>query len=272
MAGREFPVETAPRARHIGWLNRIGLWTLFLRDILRDIDIWKITIAAPALQAVLFALIFQLALGGTSLTMGGLDFAAFLMPGLVAFVVLERGFEATAYMMVYDKLEGMITDVIGAPLTATEMVTGFAMMAAVSAVMTGIATWLALLPFLAAAPAAPGVFLLFAFGGGLMMGLVGLAGGLWADKWDHISGIQSFVIVPVMYMSGVFFSLDRLPAGLRPIAALNPVYYVIDGMRFGLTGSAEADLWTGFAVMSGVVVVLWLLCWRLLATGYKLKP
>jgi len=269
---REVPAETAPRARHIGRLNRIGLWTLFWRDILRDLEIWKITIAAPALQAVLFALIFQLALGGASLTMAGLDFASFLVPGLVAFVVLERGFEATAYMMVYDKLEGMITDVIGAPLTAAEMVAGFAFMAAVSAVVTGAATWLALLPFLAAAPAAPVALLVFAFGGGLMMGLIGLAGGLWADKWDHISGVQSFVVIPVVYMSGVFFSLDRLPPEIRPIAALNPVYYVIDGVRYGLTGGAEADPWTGFTVMSGVVVALWLLCWRLFATGYKLKP
>jgi ABC-2 type transport system permease protein len=272
MTSREVPAETTPRARHIGWLNRIGLWTLFWRDLLRDLEIWKITIAAPALQAVLFALIFQLALGGASLTMGGLDFSAFLVPGLVAFVVLERGFESTAYMMVYDKLEGMITDVIGAPLTPAEMVTGFAVMAAVSAVITGIATWLALLPFLAAAPAAPGLLLVFAFGGGLMMGLVGLAGGLWADKWDHISAVQSFVVIPVIYMSGVFFSLDRLPQEIRVVAELNPVYYVIDGMRYGLTGGAEADPRTGLAVVAAIVAALWLLCWRLLETGYKLKP
>ncbi len=260
------------RARHIGWLNRIGLWTLFLRDLLRDLEIWKITIAAPALQAVLFALIFELALGSASLTMAGLDFSAFLVPGLVAFVVLERGFESTAYMIVYDKLEGMITDVIGAPLTAAEMVTGFALMAAVSAIMTGLATWLALLPFLAAVPAAPGLLLLFAFGGGLMMGLIGLVGGLWADKWDHISAVHSFVVVPVVYMSGVFFSLDRLPPEIRTVAQLNPVYYVIDGVRYGISGSAEADPQTGLAVIAAAVTALWMLCWRLLESGYKLKP
>ena len=88
--------------------------------MLRGLDIWKITIAAPALQSLLFAFIFQLALGDASVSMGGLDFNAFLAPGLVAYVVLERGFESTAFMMVYDKLEGMITDVIGAPLTPAE--------------------------------------------------------------------------------------------------------------------------------------------------------
>jgi len=268
----EVPVDDAPRARYIGRLNRIGLWTLFLRDLLRDLEIWKITIAAPALQAVLFALIFELALGGASLTMGGLDFAAFLVPGLVAFAVLERGFESTAYMIVYDKLEGMITDVLGAPLSPAEMVAGFGIMAAVSAVITGAATWLALLPFLAAPPAAPGLLLAFAFGGGLTMGLVGLAGGLWADKWDHISGVQTFVVIPAIYMSGVFFSLDRLPHGIRQIAEFNPVHYLIDGMRYGITGYAEADPVTSLAVMTLTAAALWLLCWRLLVTGYKLKP
>lgn len=263
---------SGPRARHIGRLNRIGLWSLFWRDLLRDLKIWKITIAAPALQAVLFALIFQLALGGASLTMAGLDFPAFLVPGLIAFATLERGFESTAYMIVYDKLEGMITDVIGAPLTPAELVTGFSVMAAVSAVITGIATWLALLPFLTSVPAAPGLLLIFAFGGGLMMGLIGLAGGLWADKWDHISAVQTFVVIPAIYMSGVFFSLDRLPENIRTVAEFNPVYYVIEGVRFGLTGRAEADPRTALAVMAAAVVVLWLLCWRLLATGYKLKP
>jgi ABC-2 type transport system permease protein len=242
-----------PRARHIGRLNRIGLWTLFLRDLLRDLEIWKITIAAPALQAVLFALIFELALG-------------------VAFVALERGFESTAYMMVYDKLEGMITDVIGAPLTAAELVGGIAVMAAVSAVITGAAAWLALLPFRPAVPAAPGLLLAFAFGGGMMMGLLGLVGGLWADKWDHISAVHSFAVVPVIYMSGVFFSLDRLPGAIRAVAAFNPVYYVIDGVRYGLTGAARAEPLAGLAIMTVAVAALWLLCWRLLAAGYKLKP
>lgn len=271
MTGRRIPADAAPAARHIGRMNWLGTYTLFLRDLLRDLEIWKITVAAPALQAVLFALIFDLALGDASLTMGGLAFSAFLVPGLVAYVVLERGFESTAYMMVYDKLEGMITDVIGAPLTPAELVLGFGLMAAVSAMITGAVTWLALLPFLQSLPAAPFALLVFAFGGGLMMGLAGLVGGLWADKWDHVSGVHTFAIVPILYMSGVFFSLDRLPEGLRTLAAFNPVFYVIDGVRYGLTGQAAADPLTSLFVVIAVDVLLCLACWRLFASGYKLK-
>ena len=91
---RGVPADYLLRARRFGRVNWLGLWTLFLRDLLRDLEIWKITVAAPALQSLLFAFIFQLALGGASLTMGGLDFNAFLVPGLIAYVVLERGFES----------------------------------------------------------------------------------------------------------------------------------------------------------------------------------
>lgn len=269
---REVPVESVPRARHIGRVNWIGLWTLFLRDLLRDLEIWKITIGAPALQALLFALIFQLALGEASLTMGGLDFTAFLVPGLVAYVVLERGFESTAFMMVYDKLEGMITDVIGAPLTPAELTIGFSATAAVSSVITGMVTWLVLLPFLAAPPAHPFALLFFAFAGGGMLGLVGLIGGLWADKWDHISAVQTFVVIPALYMSGVFFSLDRLPDFFQSLARFNPAWYVIDGTRYGLTGTATGNPLFGCVVVLAVDAALWMLCWRLFASGYKLKP
>ena len=266
------PAGQGLRVRRFGRVNWIGLWTLFLRDLLRDLDIWKITVAAPALQSLLFAFIFQLALGDVSLTMGGLDFNAFLVPGLIAYVVLERGFESTAYMMVYDKLEGMITDVIGAPVTPAEMTIGFAVMAAASALITGMATWLVLLPFLASVPADPLALIFFAVNGGAMLGMVGLAGGLWADKWDHITGVQTFVVVPALYMSGVFFSLDRLPDGIRAVAELNPAWYVIDGIRYGLTSTATADPAIGAFVVLAVNVALWLICWRLFASGYKLKP
>lgn len=265
------PAEGAPAARRIGRVNWIGLWTLFWRDVLRDLDIWKITVAAPALNSLLFALIFKLALGDASVTMGGLDFTAFLVPGLVAYALLERGFEATAYSLVYDKLERMIEDVVTAPLSAAETAIGYGLSATCVAMVTGTAAWLALLPFLQSLPAEPVALLVFGFAGGLMMGLLGVIGGLWAYKWDHITAVQTFVVIPALFMSGVFFSFDRLPEQFHLLAALNPLYYAIDGMRFGLTGRAGVDPAAGLAVVAAVDTVLWLACWRLFASGYKLK-
>ncbi len=260
-----------PAYRRFGAVNLLGTWTLYKRDMVRGFEIWGITIVAPALQSVLFALVFTLALGGAKLVMGGVDFTAFLIPGLIAFTVLERGFESTGFMLVFDKLEEIIRDIVAAPLTPAETVTGFALMSASASVVTGVATGLALFPFLDALPRAPLALFAFAFLGGMMMGLVGLVGGLWADKWDHISAVQTFIVIPAIYMSGVFFSLDRLAEPWRTMAGFNPVYFVIDGIRYGLTGRAAADPATGLVVVLLVDVALWLLCWRLVAAGYKLK-
>lgn len=262
---------TSLHARRFGAVNALGTLTLYRRDVLRAFDIWGITIVAPALQSVLFALVFRLALGETSVTMGGIDFATFLIPGLVAYTALERGFESTGFMMVFDKLEGVIGDVLTAPLTSAEIVLAYGLMAASTAVITGTATGIALFPFTATLPAAPLTLLAFTFFGGLMLGLLGLLAGLWADKWDHISAVQTFVVIPAIFMSGVFFSLDRLPDALRAVAELNPVYYVIDGIRYGMTGQAGADPAAGILVVIAINTVLWLICWRLLVSGYKLK-
>ena len=98
-----------------------------------------------------------------------------------------------------------------------------------------------------------------------------LAAGLWADKWDHITAVETFIVVPAIYLSGVFFSLDRVGGSFAAAARYNPVYFVIDGMRYGMTGRAEADPLSGLAVVLAVDAALWLLCWRLVASGYKLK-
>ncbi len=260
-----------PTARRFGAVNVAGAWTLYWRDMLRTFNIWGITIVAPALQAVLFALAFKLVLGEASLTMGGMDFASFLVPGLIAATVLSRAFESTAFFMVYDKLEGIVTDLVAAPLTPAETVTGYALMSASTAVITGATTGLALSPFLDSLPQAPLALVAFAFLGGLMTGLVGLVAGLWADKWDHITAAQTFFVLPAIYLSGVFFSLDRLAGTFATVARINPVYFVIDGMRYGMTGHAEVDPLAGLAVVLAVDAALWLLCWRLIASGYKLK-
>ncbi len=262
---------SGPKARRFGAVNLLGAWTLYRRDMLRNLDIWGITIVAPALQAVLFALAFKLILGEASLTMGGMDFAGFLAPGLIAATVLSRAFESTGFFMVYDKLEGMVIDLVAAPLTPAETVTSYALMSASTAVVTGAATSLALAPFLDSPPQAPLALIAFAFLGALMTGLIGLAAGLWADKWDHITTAQTFIVLPAIYLSGVFFSLDRLGGAVATVASYNPVYFVVDGIRYGMTGRAEVDPLSGLAVVLAVDAALWLLCWRLVASGYKLK-
>lgn len=263
-----------PAPRRFGRVNWLGAWTVCRRDLQRNIQEWSTSFLAPALQSLLFAVVFGFALGGADAAarVGDLDYVAFLAPGLVAYALLERAFETTAFSIVYDKLERMINDVIGAPLTPGEIVAGYALAATGTGMLAGAATFLALLPFLPGPPHSIVATLAFGAAGALMLGLIGLAGGLWAYKWDHISGVETFVVVPIVYMSGVFFPLDRLPGALHVLATYNPLYYVIDGMRWGLIGRAGTDPLGGFAVVVAADAALWALCWVLFRIGYKLKP
>lgn len=105
-----------------------------------------------------------------------------------------------------------------------------------------------------------------------MLSLLGVIGGIWSDKFDHIAAVTNFIITPLSFLSGTFYSISRLPETAQIIAQLNPFFYMIDGFRYGFIGQADASIWVGMAVVAGVDAVLWLICWRMFDTGYKLKP
>ncbi len=262
---------TAPRARRFGRVNALGLSSLYRREIHRGFKIWGITLAAPALRSVLFAGVFTLVIRGVAQTMGGMPFLAFLLPGLVAAAVLERAFEATAFSLVYDKVEHIINDIVAAPLAPVEIVIAYALASATGALLAGLSVWLVLIPFGLGFPAAPLVTLYFAFGGAMMIALFGQLSGLWAAKWDHLSGVQTFVFMPVVFLSGVFFSLDRLTPTARLVAQFNPVFHVVDGIRYGFTGRADSDPLISALAVLAVDVLLFAAAYRLFARGYKLK-
>lgn len=264
-------MNAPPRARHFGRVNGRGLVALYQREMRRGLKIWGITLAAPALRAILFAGVFALVIRGVVETMGGMPFVEFLLPGLVAAAVLERAFEATAFSLIYDKLERIITDIVAAPLTPAEMVIAYALASSTGALLSGLTVWLALIPFGLGFPAVPMAAFAFALGGALMIALFGQLAGLWATKWDHLSGVQTFVFMPVVFLSGVFFSLDRLGPTAQIVARFNPVFHVVDGVRFGFSGRADGDPLVSAVVVLVVDVALFAAAYRLFARGYKLK-
>ena len=171
----------------------------------------------------------------------------------------------------YDKTEGIFGDLATLPLTPGEIVLAYAAATVTGSIIVSAIVWAALLPLGGTLPVAPFALLFFIAVGSLMVGLFSQISGLWARKWDYIISVQTFVFMPFVFLSGVFFSLDELSDGARFYAQLNPVFYVVDGIRFALTGRAEADPWLGAAVTLGVVVVLWALAYRLFAIGYRYK-
>ena len=260
-----------PTARRFGLLNWLGLLTFFRREMARGFKIWKITLAAPAIRAVLFASVFGLAIDGPDATMGGLPFMTFLMPGLITVAVLERAFESAAFSIVYDKTEGIFGDLAVLPLTPGEIVFGFAAATVTGSLMVAAVVAAALFPFVGLLPENPGVLVFFVAIGALMIGLFSQIAGLWAKKWDYINSVQTFIFLPFVFFSGVFFALDSLPAAMRPLAQANPIFYVVDGIRYGMTGRAEADPVFGAFVCIGVTAFFWAVSYRLFSVGYRMK-
>ncbi len=260
-----------PVARRFGLFNWLGLATFYRREMARNFKIWKITLAAPAIRAVLFASVFGLAIDHENAVMGGLPFMTFLIPGLVTVAALERAFESSAFSIVYDKMEGIFGDLAVLPLTPGELVLGFSAAAVSGSLMVAVVVWAALLPFGEALPYNPLALLFFVAIGSLMIGLFSQIAGLWARKWDYITSVQTFIFLPFVFFSGVFFSLDELPAFLLPVARANPVFYIVDGIRFSLTGQAEVSPVVGAVVCVGVAAILWVVSYRLFSIGYRMK-
>jgi ABC-2 type transport system permease protein len=260
------PAAPAVAARRFKRWNIIGVRTLWTREISRTLKLWPVSIGAHALQALLFASIFSVVLSGADPLMiaGRVDFVTFLLPGM-------RAFEASAFSIVFDKLEGVIADIVAAPLTPIEALFAYAAAAVSSSFIAGSAVWLALQLFGLGLPDHLFVFLFFAIGGGLMVGLGALLAGIWADKWDHLAAVQTFFFMPVVFLSGVFFSLDQLPDGWRLVAQFNPLYYIVDGIRFGLSGVGGESLTIGIIMVVAANLLLWVGCHNVLRRGYKLK-
>ncbi|NKB49908.1 MAG: multidrug ABC transporter permease [Alphaproteobacteria bacterium] len=260
-----------PRVRRFGAINGRGLATFYRREVHRGFKIWGITLAAPSIRALLFAGVFALVVGASGKVVLGMPFLEFLVPGLIAVAILERTFESAAFSMVYDKTEGIFGDLATAPLTPAELVLAYAGSSVTGGLIVGTVVWAVLLPFGGQVPVAPFTLAYFAIAGALIIALFSQIAGLWAPKWDYLAGVQTFIFLPFVFLSGVFFSLDQLPAALQPWARANPVFYIVDGVRFGITGRGDADPLIGVIVTMGCIGVLAAISYRLFAIGYRVK-
>jgi len=265
-------MQTLPPApRRIGAVNWVGLWTLYLKEVRRFVKVATQTVLAPLVTTLLFLAIFSLALGRASATIGGVPYLAFLAPGLVMMAMVQNAFANTSSSIMISKIQGNIVDVLMPPLSAAELTIGFAAGGVSRGLMVGLAVGVAMavvVPFtIHSVP-----FVLFhAVTASLLMALIGILAGIWADKFDHLAAVTNFVITPFAFLSGTFYSVERLPELWQVIAHLNPFFYMIDGFRYGFIGHADGSLAAGVAVMTGANLALGLLTWRLFATGWKLK-
>jgi ABC-2 type transport system permease protein len=260
-----------PRPRAVGRVNWRGLWTLYMKEVWRFLNVIGQTVAAPMVTALLFFAIFNLALGRAVETAGGVPYPQFLAPGLIMMTLVQNAFANTSSSILIAKVQGNIVDILMPPLSATELTVGIAMGGVTRGLMVAAAVLVGLLPFAPVEIHDPVAIVYFAFMASLMLALLGMIGGIWAEKFDHLAAITNFVITPLSFLSGTFYSIQRLPEEWHIAAFVNPFFYMIDGLRYGFIGHADGNIVVGAVLVLGVNAALMAWTHRILATGYKLK-
>lgn len=263
-------------ARRFGAVNWLGLQTLTAKEIRRFMKVSGQTIFAPLVSTVLFLLVFIQAFGRQRAEIDGVPYVEFLAPGLIMMAVLTNAFANSSSSIIIGKVQGSIVDVLMPPLTAGELMTAFLVGAAVRGLLVGFVTAVTSAAFMAMSGAEmhlrePLAIFYFSIAGSVMFALAGVAGGIWADKFDQLAVIQNFLITPLTFLSGTFYLIKRLPEPFLTVSHFNPVFYLIDGFRFGFTGKIETAPWGGVLVTLGIDLALAAFCYGMFRSGYKLK-
>jgi ABC-2 type transport system permease protein len=254
-----------------GPVNWVGLGALYSKEVRRFLAVATQTILAPMVTTLLFLAIFVLGLGGAVATINGVSYTQFLAPGLVMMSITQNAFANTSSSILISKIQGNIVDLLMPPLSPLEKLAGIALGGLTRGLIVGLTTMLAMLPFVPISIQHIFFVAYYAVAASLFLSLIGLLTGIWSEKFDHLAGITNFIITPLAFLSGTFYSAERLPVFWQWIAHLNPFFYMIDGFRYGFIGKADGSLTAGVIVLAGCNLALaWLSLWCF-RSGFRLK-
>jgi len=271
MGNRRQQDGTEPGRRRFGRVNWLGLYTLTEREVVRFTSIWSQTVLAPLITAALFLAVFDLAIGARRGTVMGVSFVHFLAPGILMMAVIQNAFANTASSLVVSKIQGNIVDTLMPPLSPLELVAGYTAGGIIRGFAVAGAVALASFPVLGLGVAKPLWALLFLALGSAMLALIGLLAGIVSDRFDQMNAITNFIVTPASFLSGTFYSIEALPPWLQTLSTWNPIFYLIDGMRYGVIGASDAPPLKGALICTALVLALGLWAWRWFATGFRLK-
>ncbi|MDO5646926.1 ABC transporter permease [Paracoccus sp. (in: a-proteobacteria)] len=261
-----------PGVRRFGRVNWLGLQTLAGREVMRFMAVWQQTIFAPLMTAGLFVLIFALALGQGRGQVMGLPYLVFLGPGILMMTVIQNAFANTSSSIVAAKVQGNIVDTLMPPLSAGELLAGYLTGAVARAGLVAVVIGVGMVIVTGRGIAHPVWALTFILLAALMMGALGILAGIMAQKFDQMAAITNFIVTPLSFLSGTFYSVQALPEPFNTLSHWNPIFYLIDGARYGVTGVSDSPPERGLIVSVLVVAAVLLLAWRWLRSGYRLKP
>jgi len=258
-------------SRRFGRVNWLGLWTLCAREVQRFMGVWTQTLLAPLVTAGLFMVIFSIAIGPRRGEVMGVDFTTFIGPGILMMTMIQNAFANTSSSILISKVQGNIVDTLMPPLSPLELVLGYLAGAVGRGLLVALTIATALALTLGIVPQHPILFLVFVVLGSAFLGSLGMVAGIFANKFDQMAAITNFIVTPLAFLSGTFYSVQALPPLLNAISHVNPVFYLIDGGRYGMLGVSDSPAWMGLVIVGSATLAVSTLAWWFFKTGYRLK-
>jgi len=252
-------------------INWVGAYTLYIKETLRFLSVFGQTIVGPIITSILFLLVISLALGDDRPSVLGVSFIQFLAPGLIAMQIIQQAFSHSSSSLLMAKIMGNIVDLIGAPLSPSEVtlavilasVTRALIISVISIVIFSLVIKIEIKNYI--------IFFTYLFLSSFIMGAVGFIAGLWADKFDHMATATNFIIVPLSFLSGTFYSVERLPNFLNTLSHYNPFFHMIDGFRYSFINNMDGSIKFGLFYLSLLSILTWFIAYLLYKKGYKIK-
>ena len=257
--------------RRFGLVNWIGIYSLYVKEVSRFLIVWAQTLLSPLVSSLLFLSVLTLALGNDRGDVLGYSFISFLAPGLIVMSIVQQSFSHSVSSLMIGKIQGNIIDTLLAPLSAIE-VTLAIIFAAVTRGLVILIISIVVFSLIVEIHIYS-IFHIFigAFLGSFILGTLGFITGLWAEKFDHTATITNFIITPLSFLSGVFYSIERLPDFFQSISKINPFFYIIDICRFGFLGTSDGSIGIGLVYLTILSIIVWLISYYLYKIGYKIK-
>ena len=257
--------------RRFGLVNWIGAYALYKKEVLRFLNVWIQTIFSPLVSSLLFLMVLSLAIGNDRGEVLGVTFINFLAPGLIAMQVIQQSFSHSSSSFMIGKIQGNIVDVLYAPLSAAEVtlaitlaaVTRSFIIASISIIIFYFIVDLQIKNYY--------LLIIYTFLSSFILGALGIIVGLWAEKFDHMATATNFVIVPLSFLSGTFYSIDKLPYFLQAISKANPFFYMIDGFRYSFIVKSDGSILVGLIYLSILSILVWFIAYLLYKKGYKIR-
>ena len=257
--------------KKFGYVNWIGFWTLYKKEVWRFLIVVIQTVISPLVTSLLFLLVISLAIGQDRGDVLGVTFITFLAPGLIAMQVIQQAFSHSSSSIMIGKIQGNIVDILYAPLTAGEITLAINLAACTRSIIIALFS-IVVFSFIVELEFYNFVYIIiFVLLGAFILSSMGIIIGLWAEKFDHMASATNFIIVPLSFLSGTFYSIERLPNLLKSISELNPFFYIIDGFRYGFLGTSDGSIKFGLFYLIILSAVVWFAAYFLFKKGYRIK-